>query len=171
MGLGKYTGEESSNGSSSSGSSSSSYPKVDERVPQYTIEKSDDGVWSFKTWPECTGINYIKENSSDTYTPTETPDEIVKLWWNEREFDLAKHRVQERFNEDLLSVLKEDPKRASRLIEKAASRNSSRDNNKYRTCSVCECDINIARHGYEEIGNRVVCDTHTVQEMKEADLL
>lgn len=191
MGLGTFSGTSNSDSSSNSGSSSSSsstskrqglsipsgtapddFPIYSEARPQYVVRRTEDGL-EFLAGSACPVVE-MKATWYGTWEFAYHSPDWKKVWWDDTEFSRVKYLVQEEFDCDLVPLLKDNPERAVDVITKAVQQAQSEDKQRgrpHRDCAVCEEEIDLVYGSYEKANNRVLCDSHTVSEMKDADLL
>lgn len=181
MGLGFNTQTDSNdsssgstqNSSSSSSGSSSGYPKLKEVVPYLVVYEDEDGFLQYRTHPQNMFIVRRKKYKSDRWSIYATPEEVKRFWMTRHEFKMHSQRVESHAGKDLMSIMQDDPEKALRALRQAANEydTSKADSHQTKTCYICGEEHHAALGDYYRIQNLAVCESHSVEDLKHADLL
>lgn len=164
----------SSNSSSSSGGSSG-FPKTRKRCPQVVLLE-DNGEYELVKYPETEPLTWEKTWHSQPWKLAEEPPlNWDMIWWSDQEYTLDKLKVQEVVGADYEEILKNNPEKAKQVLSDAKAGYESDSNIKealkVRSCAVCDEDIHLLHDDHQEISNKVVCSSHSVEEVAGQDLL
>lgn len=171
----------SSGGSSSTSSSSSSgaYPKYRDRVPFAALYEDYEGnlVLEVPNVTICHQQIKTTEHSSWTYDkPTKDfhgrDGRTVSCWMEEQSFNFLLHKIETVLDLNPVELVNGDPHRFKQAAEKAAKHyKSDHEPNLHRDCGVCGEELHTVLDDYEDVNHRIVCSSHTIQEISEAGLL
>lgn len=163
------------NGSSSSSSSRSSRSSKQEeqRVPYMVIWKDDNENYHAVDRPqdEKLQITYARDSRDDDWEMHSVPSCIERYWMHEDSFRRVAHVVEEVADENLRSIIKDDPEQTLEIIKESNKHyGSSESYSTTEKCPVCRKELHVVYGEFERLNDRRVCPDHTVKEIKDAGL-
>lgn len=182
--------QSSGNDSSSSGSSSSSQTAsrsdehdnrssksryMDEVCPHRVIREASDGELEVVRYPHTEPIDVAKNQDTparDRMADAAEGWEYYCLYRNE--WGIVKRRVKETTGHELEKLLDQDPSAALEAIRYTAKnydKSQHKRDTRHTECSLCGTEIDLLMGSYHRVNRRVVCPTHTVEQLAEHDII
>ena len=166
----------SSSSSSSSGSSGGSMPKYKRVCPEVIIREDEDGNILAQRYPNTPEVTLKKEWYGQPFTLN---DDIHhhqnwrKYWLSKTGWEDMVRRCKQVTGIDLNQLIKENPEKAVRAInETAQNYNTDTDGpSRGRSCGVCDSRLDPILDDCREVGGRLVCERHSVEDLHHAGLL
>lgn len=156
-------------------SSSGRFPMYKELVPYLVIYQDDEGNWGAVQNPqdgEVPPVEFKKPDENKRWERHWTPNCYERHYMDRGEFARQCHIVEETLGEDLIQLIRDDPRGAKRAIIKAAREyNTDRSYSSTERCPVCRDRIHIFKDEYEMIDGRRVHQNHTAKEIAESGFL
>lgn len=151
--------------------SSSTYYRMEKRYPYLSVE-TEDGELVRHIHPYTTPITFVKREEDDDWERLETPDCIVEIWWEQMSLKNHAQKVRRVHDKDLYRLLRDDPSTALSLLKEAKRKaKKPQKPSTDRRCYICGKRHKNLSGDYQTIHKKAVCNTHTIKEIKEADLM
>jgi len=172
----------SNSSSSSSGSSSSSSGDTitsqyrnrersasdeyyDEVCPEVVIKRTDDGL-EVDRYPHTREISVGR--GTEDIPDERVPVPWVRYWTYRQSWESIVRDVEQYLGEDLEQVIETDPQLALDLVNETA-RNFDKSHRKrdtlYVDCVLCGEEHHRLKGDYSEVDHKVVCDSHSVEQL------
>lgn len=141
--------------------------------PEVVIKRTADGLKTVR-YPHTKEI-YVGRGSEGL--PDERiPESWVRYWSYKRSWQHVERTVRQYFDTDINELVRSDPERAMEIISEAAkakAQDREPRNVHQRTCKLCDKQLHAVddHNSYSHVEGRTVCNTHTVGQLAEHDII
>lgn len=161
-----------------SGTEPGDFPIVAKACPKHLVRHvsgTEGREWEYITYPDTPTV-YMEATWYGTWEFEDArPGNWERWWWSDDEFQYHCHIVDEVHGVSLVEQLNEDAERGIELLRSAANQYQSesrkREAQYERTCAVCGEELHVIYDDCTDVGEKVACDSHTVADLKHADLI
>lgn len=161
---------QNSNSSSSGGSSSGGGSDTRTRQPYLLVNHyEEDDEWEVRRYPDSPQLEVERKNGS---TKLANPfRHHKKIIWTESQYKVLRRNIQEEYGVSLKEALLQDPEQAMVYIRNVANHRNAEAPNLEPECAICGKEFAKLGGDWRDLNNRIVCETHTVQELREHGII
>ena len=152
------------------GKSDEDYPFYCLKSPNYALVEDGDG-YDWLSWPATPEVRYEKESPNDIWEMVDE-DKYALMYWDELAFSRVKKVVDSELGGNLVDMLHNSPEMALEAVELAERMNKG-NSPAYESVS-CECcgrEYHYDYGDYHKVSGHYLCGSHTVEELKEREIL
>lgn len=146
------------------------YPFYCIKAPSYALVEHEHG-YDWYSWPAAPEVRFEKESPGERWSMVDE-DKLALVFWEELEFSRVKRIVDSELGGDLVDMLHNSPEMALEAVD-LAERLAKDNSPAYETvsCECCDREYHKQFGDYHRLNGDVLCGCHTVEELKERDIV
>lgn len=163
-GSGSQTNSNTSQGGSDTGSDTRT--KQPHLLVNYYEEEDE---WEVRKYPDVPKLE-VESKQGSTQLANRFKH-LKKIIWSESHYQVLSRNVEEEYGIPLREALLEDPEQAVAFLKGVAQYGNADAPNLNPRCVVCGEEHETLGGNWREVGNSIVCEHHTVTELREHSII